>query len=93
MSESEAESVETETTRMLCHIYVVCSIQQVTDDGAVKTKCVGAVDPQLVGASCVRVQEQVGCAVCVDSDGLVFCMRRLTLLEVDFLARTFVVVR
>ena len=104
VAESYAEGVETESSgNSFCAgrhtivgvavVYRVPSIEQVTDDGASEAKMMGTMDAQLVCATCVRMQQQVGCSVFVDADDFVFCVCRLALSEIDFLTWAFIIVR
>ena len=70
----------------------MCAVEQVAEDGTSETKGVGAVDAKLVCATCVGVQQQVGSAVCIFLYNLVFGMCLLTLFEIHFLTRPFVII-
>ena len=48
---------------------------------------------ELVGPASVRVQQQVSGAVCIFPYDFVFGMRLLTLLEIDLLTRSFIIIR
>ena len=71
----------------------MCAVEQVAEDGTSETKGVGTVDTKLVCASCVGVHQQVGSAVCIFLYNLVFGMCLLTLFEIHFLTRPFVIIR
>ena len=70
----------------------VGSVEEVAGDRAGETESVGAVDAELVGASCERIQLDVSCSVRVCLHDFVVGVRRFALLEVDFLSWPFVVV-
>ena len=74
-------------------ICCVGTVEEVAGDRAGETESVGAVDAELVGAACERIQLDVCCSVWVCLHYLVVCVRWFALLEVNLLSWSFVVVR
>ena len=73
-------------------ICCVGAVEEVAGDRAGETESVGAVDAELVGAACERIQLDVCRSVWVCLQYLVVCVRRFALLEIHFLSWSFVVV-
>ena len=73
-------------------ICCVGAVEEVAGDRAGETESVGAVDAELVGAACERIQLDVCRSVWVCLQYLVVCVRRFALLEVNLLSWPFVVV-
>ena len=107
MDEGDGERVKAETRyvsglvlvlglafprHLLEAICCVGAVEEVAGDRAGETESVGAVDAELVGASCERIQLDVSCSVRVCLHDFVVGVRRFALLEVDFLSWPFVVV-
>ena len=49
-------------------------------------------DAELVGAACERIKEQVGSPVWVSGNDLVLCVCGFTLLKINLLSRSFVII-
>jgi hypothetical protein len=71
----------------------VPSVQHVTQDRAAKSEAVSTVYPQLAGSSCVRAKNQVGSIVWVYAGDVVSGYCIFAVCEIDFLTRSFVIVR
>ena len=69
------------------------AVEHVSDDRTSKSEGVGAVNAQLMCASGMWVQEKVCGAVRVFSSGLIFGISRLSLFDVYFLSRPFIIIR
>ena len=105
MDEGDGEGVKAETRyvsglvlplafprHLLEAICCVGAVEEVAGDRAGETESVGAVDAELVGAACERIQLDVCRSVWVCLQYLVVCVRRFALLEVNLLSWPFVVV-
>ena len=105
MDEGDGERVKAETRyvsglvlglafprHLLEAICGVGAVEEVAGDRAGETESVGAVDAELVGAACERIQLDVCRSVWVCLHYLVVCVRWFALLEVNLLSWPFVVV-
>ena len=93
MSEGYAQGMEVQASwNAVCARYRISSIQKVSDDRTAESEGVSRVDSELVCAACCGVKQYVHGSVRVFRDDFILCQSRFSLLEIHFLARSFVIV-